>query len=169
MRRQLPVKTEIVQHTLLRFPALRHLRTNYSPSLIVPTQRPSSVLVVRGMHIDLFAAQTGEVEHWSIGGEVSALRMHPPFALVAHDPLLAVISRLEIDLLAVEAVQLFFVLLEALRTQVLNFVLILLVELCIFVGRTYLVAADVAVTGLELFGRWLALGRLQQFVSDLFV
>ena len=72
--------------------------------------------------------------------------MHPSFTLVTHNPLLAIISGLEIDLFAVEAVELLFVLFDALRTQILNIVLIVLIVLCMLIGRAYLITADIIVT-----------------------
>lgn len=79
----------------------------------------------------------------SIGDDIGALGMHPSFALVAHNPLLAVIGKVEVDLFAVETVELFFVLLEALAAEVLDIVLVVGVILGILVLRTNLVTAYV--------------------------
>ena len=94
--------------------------------------------------------------------------MHPSFALVTHDPLLSIICGLEIDLLAVEAVKLLFVLLDALRAQILNIVLVVLIVLCMFVQRAYLIAADIIVARPDFLRRRLAGLRLQQFLCHLF-
>jgi hypothetical protein len=54
--------------------------------------------------------------------------VHPPLALVAHDPLLAVVAEVEVDLLAVEAVGFLLVLLDAVRAEVLDVVVVGQVE-----------------------------------------
>jgi hypothetical protein len=79
----------------------------------------------------------------SIGDDIGALGMHPSFTLVAHNPLLAVIGKVEVDLFAVETVELLFVLLQALTAEVLDIVLVVGVILGILVLRADLVAAYV--------------------------
>jgi len=48
--------------------------------------------------------------------------MHPSLTLIAHDPLFAVIRVIEIDLVAVQAISLFAVLLHAFWTQILSII-----------------------------------------------
>ena len=78
--------------------------------------------------------------------------MDPPFALVAHDPLLPVVAEVEVDLLAVEAEALLLVLPQTHLAQVLCVVLVGEVVLARFVRLTDLVAADVRIRLLLLLG-----------------
>lgn len=71
--------------------------------------------------------------------------MHPPLALIAHDPLLAVVGKVEVDLLAVQAEGLFLILLDAVRAEILDVVLVGLVVLGQFVRFAYLIAAHIRV------------------------
>jgi len=95
--------------------------------------------------------------------------VHPSFALITHDPLFPIIGGLEIYLLAVEAVELLFVLFDALGAQILNIVLIDLIVLCMLVQRAYLIATDIIVARPDFLRRRLARLRLQQFLCHLFL
>lgn len=71
--------------------------------------------------------------------------MYPSFTLITHDPLLAVVTEVEVDLLAIQAKGLFLVLTQAIRTQALHVVLMGEVVLAWLVGLADLVAADIGV------------------------
>jgi hypothetical protein len=71
--------------------------------------------------------------------------VHPLLTLVTHDPLLAIVAEVEVDLLAVEAIGLFLVLLDAVAAEVLDVVLAGQFEFGGFVGLADLVAADVRI------------------------
>ena len=91
--------------------------------------------------------------------------MDPPFALVAHDPLLAVVAKIEVDLLAVETKTLLLVLPQAHLAQIFSIVLVGEVVLAGLVGLTDLVAAYVRIgllllLGGTLLGRGVALDEL---------
>jgi len=79
----------------------------------------------------------------SVSQDVSTFCVDPSLALVTHDPLFAIIGKVEIDLFTVYAIELFLVLLQALITQILHVVFIVSVVLGILILRADLIAAYV--------------------------
>ena len=146
-RRQLPIKAKIIEHALLRLPPLGHLRV-VSRRITVPPGRGRD----SQSNLNLLAFEAIEDGGVISGIKICALGMHPPFALVAHDPLLAVVAKVEVDLLAVEAEALLLVLPHAELAQIFGIVLVGEVVLAGLVGLTDLVAADVRIRLLLLLG-----------------
>jgi hypothetical protein len=72
--------------------------------------------------------------------------VNPPLALVTHNPLLTIISRLEVNLFAVKTVQLLFVLFQTYLTQTFHIVLVGEIVLGRLISRTNLVTANVRVS-----------------------
>lgn len=105
-RRKLPVEAKIVKHAILRLPALWYLGVVIACGVIGPS---GGSQCLRDFY--LLALETVEDgRRVVIGKEVRAFRMHPAFALVTHDPFFSVVTEIEVDLLAVQAVTLLLVL-----------------------------------------------------------
>lgn len=80
--------------------------------------------------------------------------MHPSLTLITHDPFLAIIAEIEVDLFAIKAKGLFFVLTEAIRAEAFHVVLVGKVVFGLLIGLADFVAADVGVRvglGMQLF------------------
>jgi len=131
---------------------------------------PENRVTIRGVsaasvqwYFYFFASQTVEVGVGVVlGVEISALSVHPTLTLLALYPLFAVISALEVDLFAVETIELLLVLHQTLLTQILDIVLMSQVVLRCLVLATNLIAAHVQI-GLGVLGqtqRTLTLWRL---------
>lgn len=72
--------------------------------------------------------------------------MAPPFTLVAHDPFLAVVGELKIDLFAVKTIKFLLVLFQARSTQVFDVVLVVLIVFSVLVITADLVTTNIRVT-----------------------
>lgn len=154
---QLPIEAEIVEHAFLSLPPLWYFADIVPRSIAVP-----SIGRCSACDLYLLAPQTIEDGRVVARVKISAFRVHPPFALVAHDPFLAVVAAIEVDLLAVQAEGLLLVLAEAVGTQALHVVLVGEVVLARLVGLADLVAADVGVGAALrplLFWRFVLAGR----------
>lgn len=128
---------------MLVFPPLLHLLWVSGPDVAV--EPPTDGDAVGLDDVYFFAANAAEGEVVVGGDEVCALGVDPLFAVVAHDPLFAVICFLEVDLFAVDAVIFLGVLIEAALAKVFFTVLMLLVGFGELVEGTDFIAADVGV------------------------
>lgn len=151
---ELPIEAEVIEHALLGLPPFGYLAAVVPGGIAVPSTGRCRI-----GDLNLLALQA--VENGSVVArvEVRALGVHPALALVAHDPLLAVVAEVEVDLLAVEAEGLLLVLAQAVGTQPLDVIFVGEVVLAGLVGRTDLVAADVGAEPLLLGRLVLAGGR----------
>lgn len=75
--------------------------------------------------------------------------MNPTLAFIAHDPLFAVVGGFKVDLLAIEAIQLFLILLETRRAQVFDVIFECLVMLCMLVKTADSITANVGIVLLD--------------------
>lgn len=137
---QLPIEAKIVEHALLSLPPLWDFAAIVPCSIAVPSIRCSGTS-------DLYLLAFQTIEDGSVVAriEISAFRVDPSLAFVTHDPLLAIIAEIEVDLLAIQTEGLFFVLAETVSTQAFHVVLMGEVVLAGLVGLADLVAADVGV------------------------
>jgi hypothetical protein len=116
---ELPVEAKVVEHALLGLPAFRHFG-GVPGGVVGPAGGCGGGL--RDFY--LLALEAVEDAVVGVGVVVGALSVDPPLALVAHDPLLAVVAEVEVDLLAVEAVALLLVLPHACLAKTFNVVLV---------------------------------------------